>query len=68
MRISAPSACDGAPCSEVCLLTDEGGHTCACSAGKTLNYDKRTCTGDNNNNLIQVNQYNNGLIQVNVYA
>jgi len=44
--ILATSACDQAHCSEVCLLNDQGGYTCACSAGKTLAYDKHRCTGN----------------------
>ena len=44
--ILAMSACDGAHCSDVCLLNDQGSYTCACSAGKKLDYDKRTCIGN----------------------
>ena len=44
--VLAPSACDRARCGDVCLLNDQGGYTCACSAGKKLNHDKHTCTGN----------------------
>ena len=43
--ILAASACDHDQCSDVCLLNDQGSYTCACPAGKTLDYDQHTCTG-----------------------
>jgi len=47
--VSAMSACDNARCSDVCLLNDQGGYSCACAAGKALDYDQHTCTGNSYN-------------------
>ncbi|XP_030759399.1 putative vitellogenin receptor [Sitophilus oryzae] len=35
--------CNSAYCSDICLLTVEGGYTCACSEGRKLGLDMHTC-------------------------
>lgn len=37
--------CKFNPCSQLCMLNEDKGYTCACNLGEELNADKHTCQG-----------------------